>query len=99
MVSSVTQVSEENALLFEEGIFLSLISPRGNWRTERLSWDGIRNLSVSGDFILGEGWRYDDTWHKFSVSLANGSHTGGAYDEAEFVPIKRPWWHFWKGHA
>ena len=99
MVSSVIQVSERNALLFEEGIYLSLISPNDNWRTERLSWDGIRNLSISGDFVLGEGWHYDDTWHEFSVSLANGSYTGGAYDESEFVPIKRPWWQFWKSHA
>lgn len=99
MVTSVTQVSEKNALLFNDGIYLSLIGPDCNWQTERLSWDGIRNLSLSGDFVLGEGWHYDDTWHEFSVSLANGSHTGGAYDESEFVPIKRPWWQFWKIHA
>ena len=99
MVSSVTQVSGKNALLFNDSIFLSFISPYGNWQTQRLSWDGIRNLSISGDFALGEGWHYDDTWHEFSVSLADGSHTGGAYNEAEVVPIKRPWWQFWRGHA
>jgi hypothetical protein len=99
MVSSVIQVSEKNALLFNDNIYLSLISSHGNWQTKRLSWDGIRNLSISGDFVLGEGWRYDDTWHEFSVSLANGSHSGGAYDGSEFVPIRRPWWQFWRGHA
>jgi len=96
MVSSVTHVSEGNALLFNDIFYLSFIGPDRNWQTERLSWDGIRNLSISGNFVVGEGWRYDDTWHEFSVSLTNGSHTGGAYDESEFVPIKRPWWQFWK---
>ena len=99
MVSSVIQISEKNALLFDDNIYLSLIGAHVTWQTKRLSWDGIRNLSISGDFVLGQGWRYDDTWHDFAVSLANGSHTGGAYDESEFVPIKRPWWRFWRDHA
>lgn len=83
MVESVTPVPEKNALLFAEGIYLSLIGPRGRWRTKRLSWDGIRNLSVAGDFATGEGWRYDETWHKFMVSLDTGALNGGAYDGPE----------------
>jgi len=95
-VYSVKQVPELNALLFEEGIYLSLIRPNGAWQTRRLSWDGIRKLSISDGFIMSEGWDIDDTWREFSVSLSDGSHTGGAYDESEFVPLKRPWWQFWK---
>ena len=96
MVASIRQIIELNALLFEEGIYLSLISPKINWQTKRLSWDGIRNLSISGNLVLGEGWCYDETWHTFSVSLVDGSHTGGAYGVSELVPIKRSWWQFWK---
>jgi len=95
-VSYVIQVSEKNALLFIEDIYLSLIGPDRNWQTERLSWDGIRDISISGAFVVGEGWCPDDTWHEFSVSLTDGSHTGGAYDESEFAWINRPWWQFWK---
>jgi len=95
-VSSVIQVSEKNALLFIEDIYLSLIGPDRNWVTDRLSWDGIRDISISGDFVVGEGWHVDDTWHEFSVSLSDGSHTGGAYDESGFMQIKCPWWQFWK---
>ena len=94
-ISSVILVSEKNALLFEDSIFLSFIGPHDSWQSKRLSWDGIRNVSVSGEFALGECWRYDDTWHEFSVSLSDGSHTGGAYDPSEFKPQKRPWWKFW----
>lgn len=96
MVSSAILLGDESALLFNNSIYLSLIGPRGNWQSKRLSWDGIRNVSISGGFALGEGWLYDDTWHEFSVSLANGSHTGGAYNPVEFEPKKRPWWQFWR---
>lgn len=41
-------------------------------------------LSVAGDFATGgEGWRYDETWHKFIVSLETGASEGGAYDDLE----------------
>ena len=80
MVVSVTTLPERSALLFDETLSLSLIDPTGlQWRTRRLSWDGIRNLSVAGDLIRGEGWRYDDTWHEFEVSLDTGNAKGGAY--------------------
>ena len=81
MVTSVTRIREKNVLLLDETLYLSFITSSGvKWRTKRLSWDGIRNLSVAGDFVLGEGWRYDDTWHNFMVSLDTGSFNGGAYD-------------------
>jgi hypothetical protein len=96
-VYSVNQLSDEKSLLFNEGTSLSLIGRDRNWRTGRLSWDGIRNLSISDDLVSGEGWLYDDTWRQFFVSLRDGSHTGGAYYQSEFIPIKRPWWQFWKG--
>ncbi len=99
MVYSVRQLPKLNALLFDEGIYLSLIRSNGFWQTRRLSWDGIRNISISDAFIVGEGWGIEDRWHEFSVSLADGSHTGGAYDESRFLPFKRPWWQFWKNHG
>jgi hypothetical protein len=79
-VYSVMAVPEKDALLFEDGISLNLMSCGTNWRTKRLSWDGIRNLCVAGDFVRGEGWHFDESWHEFVVSLATGSHTGGAYE-------------------
>lgn len=99
MVLSATRLKEKNALLFEDCTNISLISAHGSWQTKRLSWDGIRNLTISGEFVSGEAWRYDETWHEFSVSLIDGSHLGGAYDDTEFTPIRPPWWQFWRSHA
>jgi hypothetical protein len=84
MVVAVTSVSDGKALLFNEALYLSLITPAGvKWRSKRLSWDGIRNVSVAGDFVLGEGWRYDETWHKYRVFLETGEFSGGAYESAD----------------
>ena len=107
MVYSANQLSEGKGLLFDNGTYLSLIGRDHIWRTSPLSWDGIRNLSVSDEAVFGEGWYYDDTWHRFSVSIHDGSHTGGACDPPDFIPIKQPelipvkypWWQFWKRHA
>lgn len=51
------------------------------WRTRRISWDGFRNLLVTGEEIQGEAWCFDNTWHKFSVNLSTGYLTGGSYYE------------------
>jgi hypothetical protein len=77
MVASFTHIPERRALLFDETLYLSLVATvRVQWRTKRLSWDGIRNLSIAGDFVRGEGWRYDETWHQFTVSLDTGIFKG-----------------------
>jgi hypothetical protein len=79
MVVSVTPIPERSALLLDETLRLSLIDRTGlKWRTQRLSWDGIRNLTVTAGFIRGEGWRYDGTWHEFEASLETGETNGGA---------------------
>jgi hypothetical protein len=83
MVSSVIPIPEKNALLFEQSIYVSLIGYRGDWKSKRLSWDGIRGLSIMGDLAFGEGWCFDDSWHKFSVSLDTGLVEGGAYNGPE----------------
>jgi hypothetical protein len=80
MINSVTPIPDKKALLFEEVIHLRLIDPSGiKWCTKRLSWDGIRNISVDEGNILGEAADYTDTWYPFKVSLDTGKVNGGAY--------------------
>jgi hypothetical protein len=98
IVQSVIPVPARNAFLLEELIYLSLVEATGmKWRTNQLSWDGIRDLSISDHSVLGEGWSApDDTWHKFTVALETGVFTGGAYDWPEGrSKSSRPWWKFW----
>ncbi|MFM9899445.1 MAG: hypothetical protein ACKVOT_00360 [Polaromonas sp.] len=51
------------------------------WCTRRISWDGFRNLAVLGNQLTGEAWCFDNSWHSFSVDLADGKVTGGSYYE------------------
>jgi hypothetical protein len=60
--------------------FLAAVSAAGIvWKTESLSWDGIRELAVQSSEITGLG--YDsptDSWVEFQVDLRTGRHRGGA---------------------
>jgi hypothetical protein len=49
------------------------------WKSNRISWDGIRNLNVDDAMLRGEGRHYDDSWHAFNINLQTGLTTGGAY--------------------
>lgn len=56
------------------------------WKTSQISWNGIRNLEVSDEHVIGEAW--DDVWGawvSFMVDLNTGEHQGGAtfsFDQA-----------------
>jgi hypothetical protein len=48
------------------------------WKTERLSWEGIRVTGVDGDTLHGTGWNmFTDQDVPFTVDLRDGSHEGG----------------------
>jgi hypothetical protein len=80
MVVSVIPVGDSEGLLLVEVLWLTYLDQSGfKWRTRRLSWDGIRNLSVQDGVVTGQGWRYDNTWHDFKVALESGATEGGAY--------------------
>jgi hypothetical protein len=52
------------------------------WCTRRISWDGVRNIAITGTTLVGEAWMFDDSWHSFSVDLETGEAQGGSYYEA-----------------
>jgi len=69
-----------NSIVLSDGLRLENYSSTGPiWKTRRLSWDGLRNIKIHGTAIVGEAWNFDNTWHTFSVELATGDVTGGAY--------------------
>ena len=52
------------------------------WSSKRLSWDGFRNFSNDGDIISGEAYTpIGEEWLPFTVDMAIGETTGGAYNE------------------
>ena len=50
------------------------------WETVRLSWDGVRIISMEGDTLTGLGWDMrTDQELPFEVDLKTGQHRGGGY--------------------
>lgn len=67
--------------VFSNGLWLEATDgERLLWRTRRLSWDGMMEVRVAGERIVGNA--YDpmtDEWAPFSVEIANGEAQGGSY--------------------
>jgi hypothetical protein len=69
-------------VLNRQNISFEAIGESGRlWNSRRVSWDGLRFIKITGDTIIGEAWRPDDTWHSFRVNLASGEVQGGSYEE------------------
>jgi hypothetical protein len=76
------EVPSLRAALISNHLWFELIRGEATiWRTKRLSWDGMRKIRLDGGVINGEAWRYDQSWHPFTVDVATGATTGGAYRE------------------
>jgi hypothetical protein len=80
-IADVVQDRARGLLVFSDGIRLWAMDVGGErWQTERISWDGIRDLAIDGEVVIGEA--YDpmcDRWSSFSVSLETGTVRGGTY--------------------
>jgi hypothetical protein len=82
-----------------------------HWHTERISWDGIKNLKLEGTLVSGlsfDPMNDKEKWVEFIVDLENRNVKGGSYRQYDFKPIeqhvgsvykrneeKRPWWKIW----
>jgi hypothetical protein len=75
-------VQPEGPLVFCNGIWLEARdNTRLRWRSRRISWDGMWDLRVENDKILGQAWSpLDDREYPFAVDLATGSVEGGSYN-------------------
>ena len=82
------------------------------WTSERIFWDGYKDLKVQNDIIFGLS--YDPTnelteWTAFSFNIATREITGGSFknmvlnnpnlemkNKDEVPAKKKPKWKFWK---
>lgn len=63
---------------------------------ERVSWDGIADVRLEGDFVTGLGYQpshYSDAWKPIKVDINSLAVTGQSYPIGK--EIKKPWWRFW----
>jgi hypothetical protein len=81
------------------------------WRTERISWDGLKELKLDGNIVTGlsfDPMNNKEEWVKFVVDLETRKVTGGSYRQYEFTPVgenvmsvhkkgksRKSWWKIW----
>jgi hypothetical protein len=79
-IQSTFHSPEIAAFIFENGLWFEAIGRSGHlWRSERISWDGMKDLVVDGLAVTGSAWHYSDRWLPFRLNLMNGDFTGGSY--------------------
>lgn len=111
-ISDVFQ-TENGSLVCADGIsFLILDNVTGEiWQSERISWDGFKNLKYKDNIISGQS--YDPTnsiqnWSDFSFNIETKEIIGGSYIDSlkrnphipkvtlQIENQKKPWWKIWK---
>lgn len=68
------------------------------WRSERISWDGIKDLTLLDNIISGLAYdpmHVSDEWINFSFNLDTNEFIGGGYRRHHFEKAKKPFWKFW----
>jgi hypothetical protein len=71
---------DRNLFVVADDLYLYGYNANGEqWRTHRISWDGIRNLAVDGPNVKGQAWGLD-TWHDFTFHPSSGVVAGATYN-------------------
>jgi hypothetical protein len=67
-------------MIFGNGLWFECVGPEGmRWRTRRISWDGMMEVSLDGKRLHGNALDLDDSWARFDVDIDTGEVTGGSY--------------------
>jgi hypothetical protein len=60
------------------------LGPTGKvWRSRRISWDGMRNVSLAGTIVRGEAyapWDPEGMWYPFEVDVMTDTVSGDSYN-------------------
>jgi hypothetical protein len=76
--------SELNQIILQDQTDLTIIEKNGEyWTTERISYDGIKELKLKGHILTGLSYvptSDDDLWVEFTLNLENRKVTGGSFN-------------------
>jgi hypothetical protein len=103
----------DSRLILQDMTDITVIEPNGEyWDTERISWDGLKDLKLQGNLVTGlsfDPMNDKEEWVKFVVDLETRKVTGGSYRQYEFTTagqnevrvhkkngLKKTWWKIWK---
>ena len=80
-VNYAQRIDPINAVLIGDGLNFETITAAGlGWRSERISWDGIRNIVIEGGVLRAEAWSpMPDMWRAFELDLLTGRVIGRIY--------------------
>ncbi|WP_285059806.1 hypothetical protein [Pedobacter ginsengisoli] len=95
-------------LILQDSTCLTVFEADGEyWHSERISWDGIKDLTVEGNLVSGVAYEPtvdSDEWVEFVVDLEKRNVKGGSWcnPTAKKVQLmhknqqaKRRWWKIW----
>ena len=70
------------ALIFGNGLWFEFMFSNGSrTRTKRISWDGMRNVTLDGRELHGDAYDpMQDIWIAFEVDMLEGTAKGGSYN-------------------
>ena len=102
----------DGRLILHDSTDLTVFEADGeHWHTERISWDGIKDLTVEGNLVSGVAYEPtvdSDEWVEFVVDLEKRNVKGGSWRQYESKspvekahlmyknqPAKRRWWKIW----
>ncbi len=89
--------SADNRLILQDQTDLTIVESNGNhWRTDRISWDGLKDLKIENNIVSGLSYNPmsdKDEWVSFTYDIDTKKLTGGSYYKYEIV--KKPWWKLW----
>ena len=78
-----------NIVLIGDGIRLAAFSANSSWDSERISWDGMRNIVITGTILYGEAWSpVSETWQPFQLDLLTGRSLGAIYGEEMATAVR-----------
>ena len=68
-------------VIFGNGLWFEAFDASGlRWRSGRISWDGMRGITLSGNQVAGEAWSpLEDRWMPFTLNADIGKSVGGSY--------------------
>jgi hypothetical protein len=80
-IESAFKIPDRKMIIFGNGLWFEAFDASGPvWRSDRISWDGMRNLTIDGLTLAGEAYDISDNWVPFELDIASGNFTGGSYN-------------------
>jgi hypothetical protein len=81
-IEAVTPLPALRSVLFRRLTHFEIIAAdNSRWCSERISWDGFRNVDLRGTVIAGEAWTpVDEAWVPFTLDLATRQVRNAIYD-------------------